>query len=118
MHPARRNGRGDCACPHSLFLVLCRGSLTGTSVAPAAGSGPLDPERRSGMSTSPMRHLVSALRQNGLIRFIEHFAELFPTSHLKDLVVDRIGPNRIIEVAGRTVVNFGSDSFLGLDQDP
>src|SRR2546421_1636728 len=69
------------------------------------------------MSTSPMRHLASALRQNGLIRFIEHFAELFPTSHLKDLVVDRIGPNRVIEVAGRTVVNFGSDSFLGLDQD-
>jgi glycine C-acetyltransferase len=70
------------------------------------------------MSTSPMQHLASALRQNGLIRFIEHFAELFPTSHLKDLVVDRIGPNRVIEVAGRAVVNFGSDSFLGLDQDP
>jgi 7-keto-8-aminopelargonate synthetase-like enzyme len=65
-----------------------------------------------------MQHLAAALRQNGLIRFIEHFAELFPTSHLKDLVVDRVGPNRVIEVAGRTVVNFGSDSFLGLDQDP
>jgi glycine C-acetyltransferase len=53
-----------------------------------------------------------------LIRFIEHFAELFPTSHLKDLVVERIGPDRIIQVQGKTVVNFGSDSFLGLDQDP
>jgi len=62
--------------------------------------------------------LAGALRQNGLIRFIEHFHELFPTSHLKDLVVDRTGPGRVIEVAGRTVINFGSDSFLGLDQDP
>jgi 7-keto-8-aminopelargonate synthetase-like enzyme len=64
-----------------------------------------------------MQQLASALRQNGLIRFIEHFAELFPTTHMKDMIVDRMGPNRIIEVAGRRVVNFGSDSFLGLDQD-
>src|SRR5262249_27136101 len=58
------------------------------------------------------------LRQNGLVRFVEHFHELFPTNHMKDMVVDRIGPDRVIEVAGRSVVNFGSDSFLGLDQDP
>jgi 7-keto-8-aminopelargonate synthetase-like enzyme len=65
-----------------------------------------------------MQHLASVLRQNGLIRFIEHFAELFPTSHQKDLTVDQLGPNREMTVAGRTVLNFGSDSFLGLDQDP
>jgi 7-keto-8-aminopelargonate synthetase-like enzyme len=65
-----------------------------------------------------MQQLASALRQNGLIRFIEHFAELFPTTHMKDMVVDCMGPNRIIEVADKKVVNFGSDSFLGLDQDP
>ena len=72
------------------------------------------------MSDSPMQLLAGALRQNGLVRFIEHFNKLFPDSrnHLKDLVVDRMGPNRIMEVEGRTVVNFGSDSFLGLDQDP
>ncbi|HEY7315887.1 MAG TPA: pyridoxal phosphate-dependent aminotransferase family protein [Gemmataceae bacterium] len=70
------------------------------------------------MSLSPMQQLASALRQNGLIRFIEHFAELFPTTHMKDMVVDCMGPNRIIEVADKKVVNFGSDSFLGLDQDP
>src|ERR1700722_13877826 len=69
------------------------------------------------MSSPPMQHLTRVMRQNGLIRFIEHFAELFPTAHLKDLVVDRIGPDREIVVAGKTVVNFGSDSFLGLDQD-
>jgi 7-keto-8-aminopelargonate synthetase-like enzyme len=70
------------------------------------------------MSNPPMKKLAQALRQNGLIRFIEHFAEQFPTSHLKDLVVDQIGPGREIQVNGRRVVNFGSDSFLGLDQDP
>src|SRR5271166_33908 len=74
-------------------------------------------KRRSGMTQSPMQQLTGVLRQNGLIRFIEHFAELFPTSHLKDLVVERVGPDRMIQVQGKTVVNFGSDSFLGLDQD-
>src|SRR5262245_56839717 len=68
--------------------------------------------------SSPMQQLVRVMRQSSLIRFIEHFAELFPTAHLKDLVVDRILQDRQIEVAGRTLVNFGSDSFLGLDQDP
>src|SRR5947209_18649482 len=66
----------------------------------------------------PMQQLAKALRQNGLIRFIEHFAALFPETHLKDLVVDELGPNREMQVNGRPVINFGSDSFLGLDQDP
>jgi 7-keto-8-aminopelargonate synthetase-like enzyme len=65
-----------------------------------------------------MQKLATVLRQNGLIRFIEHYAALFPDNHLKDLVVDEIGPDRRIAVKGHTVINFGSDSFLGLDQDP
>ncbi len=69
------------------------------------------------MSISPMEQLVRGMRQSGLIRFMEHFAEAFPDAHLKDLVVDEVLPGRRIVVAGRTVVNFGSDSFLGLDQD-
>jgi glycine C-acetyltransferase len=79
---------------------------------------PQNLEMKVCMSSSPMKQLANALRHNGLIRFIEHFAELFPTTHMKDMVVERMGPNRIIEVAGKKVVNFGSDSFLGLDQDP
>lgn len=70
------------------------------------------------MSHLPMQKLAKVLRQNGLIRFIEHYEELFPNSHLKDLVVDEIGPHRQIRVNGHEVMNFGSDSFLGLDQDP
>jgi 7-keto-8-aminopelargonate synthetase-like enzyme len=64
-----------------------------------------------------MQQLARVMRQSGLIRFIEHFAELFPTAHLKDQTVDAIGSDRQMVVGGRTVVNFGSDSFLGLDQD-
>ena len=67
---------------------------------------------------SPMQQLAQVLRQNGLIRFIEHFAELFPTSHLKDVVVQEVDAHRMITIDGRAVMNFGSDSFLGLDQDP
>ena len=70
------------------------------------------------MTNLPMQKLAAVLRQNGLIRFIEHFAALFPENHLKDLVVDEIGPDRLIVVKGHEVINFGSDSFLGLDQDP
>jgi 7-keto-8-aminopelargonate synthetase-like enzyme len=65
-----------------------------------------------------MQQLAKVIRRHGLIRFIEHYAEQFPTSHLKDLVVDELGPDRVMVVEGRRVVNFGSDSFLGLDQDP
>src|SRR5262249_1489633 len=74
--------------------------------------------RRPYMTHPPMQKLASALRGNGLVRFIEHFAEQFAHNHLKDVVVDEIGPDRVIVVEGRRVVNFGSDSFLGLDPDP
>src|SRR5262249_44812275 len=42
----------------------------------------------------------------------------FPDIHLKDVVVDELGPHREMTIGDKTVVNFGSDSFLGLDQDP
>jgi 7-keto-8-aminopelargonate synthetase-like enzyme len=65
-----------------------------------------------------MQNLAQAMRQHGLVRFMEHYAKEFPDAHLKDLVVDALGPHREMEVQGRHVINFGSDSFLGLDQDP
>ena len=61
------------------------------------------------MSISPMQKLAHVLRQHGLIRFIEHYAEEFPTSHLKDLIVDELGPHREMAVQGHPVVNFGDE---------
>ncbi len=68
--------------------------------------------------SEPMDRLAETLRRNSMVRFLDHFAQLFPDSHMKDLVVDELGPDRAMVVGGRRVVNFGSDSFLGLDQDP
>ncbi len=68
--------------------------------------------------TEPMRRLADTLRKSSIVRFLDHFAHQFPESHMKDLVVDELGPGRSMVVGGRRVVNFGSDSFLGLDRDP
>jgi glycine C-acetyltransferase len=68
--------------------------------------------------SEPMRRLADGLRKNSMVRFLDHFAQLCPESHMKDMVVDELGPGRSMVVGGRRVVNFGSDSFLGLDQDP
>jgi 7-keto-8-aminopelargonate synthetase-like enzyme len=65
-----------------------------------------------------MERLGDALRQNTLVRIIEQFEAEHRESHLKDLVIDEAGPGRQIVVLGRRVINFGSDSFLGLDRDP
>ena len=67
---------------------------------------------------SPMDKLGDALRRNTLVRIVEQFGEEHADSHLKDLVIEEAGPGREIKVLGRRVVNFGSDSFLGLDRDP
>ncbi|MBO0701073.1 MAG: pyridoxal phosphate-dependent aminotransferase family protein [Zavarzinella sp.] len=66
----------------------------------------------------PLDHLIAALKGSGISRLLDEFARQFPDDHLKDLVVDAAGPGRTIEVNGRRVTNFGSDSFLGLDRDP
>ncbi len=70
------------------------------------------------MAATPMQNLAQAMRSHGLVRFVEHYAKEYPNAHLKDLVVDGLGVKREMDVAGRRVINFGSDSFLGLDQDP
>ena len=48
------------------------------------------------MTELPMTLLTAAMRQHGLVRFVEHFAERFPDCHLKDLVVDEVDPHRYL----------------------
>ena len=64
-----------------------------------------------------MTNLAQAMRQHGLVRFLSQFADEYRDFHLKDIVVDSMGPHREMTFQGREVINFGSDSFLGLDQD-
>ena len=66
----------------------------------------------------PIEALEQALRQNSLVRILDQFETQHPDAHLKDLVLDSVGPGREVVVGGLRVVNFGSDSFLGLDRHP
>ena len=66
----------------------------------------------------PIESLTKSLYSNGVARFLAHFARLYPDAHMKDLTVDEAGPGREVVINGNRVINFGCDSFLGLDRDP
>jgi 7-keto-8-aminopelargonate synthetase-like enzyme len=62
--------------------------------------------------------LIEHLRHDRVARLFLALHERFGDEHLKDLVAEDMDDERNIRFSGRTVVNFGSDSFLGLDRDP
>jgi 7-keto-8-aminopelargonate synthetase-like enzyme len=100
-----------------LFVLIAPLPDAATAVGPERASR-IHPERENdGMTELPMQLLTQAMRHHGLVRFVEHFAERFPDCHLKDLVVEEVDAHRGMVVQGHRVINFGSDSFLGLDQD-
>ena len=66
----------------------------------------------------PLDRLIASLTRTGMTRFFRRLFDDYPELLMKDLTVDAIRPNRTFKLAGRWVANFGSDSFLGLDQDP
>src|SRR5579883_1423503 len=84
---------GIACCP-GLWFDLARSLRTDTGAVGRRRFVSL-PTWIMGMRETPMHQFAQALRQNGLVRFIEHYAALFPTRHLKDLVVDDMGPHRI-----------------------
>jgi 7-keto-8-aminopelargonate synthetase-like enzyme len=53
-----------------------------------------------------------------MTRFFRRMFDDFPDLLMKDVTVEAVGPERTIQIDGRWVRNFGSDSFLGLDQHP
>ncbi len=67
---------------------------------------------------TPLKHLANSLRHSSLIKFYESMMERYGDLHLKELSFDEVGPHREMTVGGQRLVNFGFDSFLGLDQDP
>lgn len=69
-------------------------------------------------TVTPLQHLANSLRQSSLIKFYETIIEQYGNLHLKELSFEHAGPNREMTVGGQQLINFGFDSFLGLDQDP
>src|SRR6185295_1551683 len=61
------------------------------------------------LSARLKRHKVTRLG----IEFLDRCADI----HLKDLVIDDMDDHRHARIGSHRFVNFGSDSFLGLDRD-
>ena len=68
--------------------------------------------------SSPIETLVKGLQKSKLVRFFEQLDQRFGSLHLKDLPVAEVGAQREMLVNGHKLVNFGFDSFLGLDHHP
>ncbi|HVX10649.1 MAG TPA: pyridoxal phosphate-dependent aminotransferase family protein [Pirellulales bacterium] len=66
----------------------------------------------------PIDNLVNGLRQSKLVKFYEQLNDRFGPVHLKELPVAAVGPHREMRIGKHDLVNFGFDSFLGLDQHP
>src|SRR5436305_12745885 len=67
---------------------------------------------------APLDFLAKRLLNHDYPQFLLHLRDQYPDVHMKDLVAEFMDADRAIGIGGHTVVNFGSDSFLGLDQDP
>ncbi len=67
---------------------------------------------------SALVRLTSRLMDDSVVQFYLGMRDQFPDAHLKDLVAQEMDPERRIRFGNHTVINFGSDSFLGLDQNP
>ncbi|HEV3386704.1 MAG TPA: pyridoxal phosphate-dependent aminotransferase family protein, partial [Gemmata sp.] len=68
--------------------------------------------------SAPLDSLIESLAQTGMTRFFKQMFDDFPDLLMKDMTVEGVRPDRMIRIRGEWVRNFGSDSFLGLDQHP
>ena len=66
---------------------------------------------------SPLDRLIDSLSRTGMTRFFRRLFDDYPDLLMKDQTIEEVGPDRAVKLGGRWVTNFGSDSFLGLDQD-
>ena len=74
---------------------------------------------RKGASCSrSLNRQIHSLAKSGMTRFFRQMFEDFPDLLMKDVTVEATGPDRTMRIDGQWVHNFGSDSFLGLDQHP
>jgi 7-keto-8-aminopelargonate synthetase-like enzyme len=66
----------------------------------------------------PLDRQIATLARTGMTRFFQRLFENYPELLMKDQTVEAVQPDRTFRLGGKWVVNFGSDSFLGLDQHP
>lgn len=66
----------------------------------------------------PLDRMIAKLARTGMTRFFQRLFESYHDLLMKDQTVEEVRPDRTFKIAGSWVTNFGSDSFLGLDQDP
>ncbi len=64
-----------------------------------------------------LSRLAESLIEHPTTRFMMAMDKRFRGTHLKDLVATEMDDQRRMTVCGKTIYNFGSDSFLGLDRD-
>lgn len=75
------------------------------------------PETSSGRQL-PIEQLKERLAEDRITRLALLFLDKYEGVHLKDQRIDWMDAHRRARMNGCEVYNFGSDSFLGLDQDP
>jgi len=91
-----------------------RGSASATSSSP---SSPPAANGHAATIERPLDRLTARLKRHKVTRIGLEFLDRCEDIHLKDLVIDDMDDHRGATILGRRVVNFGSDSFLGLDRD-
>jgi 7-keto-8-aminopelargonate synthetase-like enzyme len=67
---------------------------------------------------TPLEQQAETLSERGMTRLFRRMMTEKPDVLMKNMTVDAVRPGRWIRMGGRWVRNFGSDSFLGLDQHP
>ncbi len=70
------------------------------------------------VSADASSRLAGHLRDHPLADYLLGFGARHQEEHLKGLTCEALDDERRIRIFGRTLWNFGSDSFLGLDRDP
>ena len=73
--------------------------------------------QENSVAPNVLERMAECLDQTPLVHYYENGLRGRPSLFLKLLTMEAVGPDRQVKLNGQWVINFGSDSFLGLDQD-
>lgn len=100
---------------HTEMNVVCEQPASSSAAAPRKAerlAAAVAAER------NPVQRLTAHLSRDKIVRLALLFLDNMPDVHLKDLRVDAMDDDRRMRIGDHELVNFGSDSFLGLDRHP